>query len=187
MLVIDEQRALGLRAAAVADLVRTLGTPPTRLSEDQLDAVVLAVAMRPMLYQDLVVSDAEHRWWMQLHLAQNLDVRVLSWAPDQASDWHDHGGSSGAFAVTSGALLEQSRADDGVSVRTRRLAVGQHGSFGPAHVHDVQHAAGSPAVSIHAYSPPLTGLTYYQRSALGFVAQAVVPEERRDAFAPSPY
>lgn len=28
-------------------------------------------------------------------------------------------------------------------------------SFGASHIHDVQHAAGDPAASPHAYSPPL--------------------------------
>lgn len=76
-------------------------------------------------------------------------------------------------------LLERYRDADGVTVASRRLAAGQHGAFGPAHVHDVVYEAGQPAVSIHAYSPPLSRLTYYDHTPCGFVAREVIPEEQR--------
>jgi hypothetical protein len=41
------------------------------------------------------------------------------------------------------------------------------------------YEAGKPAVSIHAYSPPLSGLTVYDRTRFGFVARDFVNEERR--------
>lgn len=84
--------------------------------------------------------------------------------------------SSGAFVVTSGSLVEQSRDPDGVSLVSRRLAVGHGVSFGPGHVHDVVHETGEPAVSIHTYSPPLSGLTFYDRTPYGFVAREVIAE-----------
>ena len=35
-------------------------------------------------------------------------------------------------------------------------------AFGPHHVHDVRNSsAGSVAVSVHAYSPPLSAMTRY--------------------------
>jgi len=37
-------------------------------------------------------------------------------------------------------------------------------------------------VSIHAYSPPLSGLTYYERTRFGFVAREFIEEERRSTF-----
>jgi len=163
-------------------LLDQLNLPSGRLDEAALARVVLAVASSPSIYDDLVVDDPAHRWWMTLHEARNFDLRVLSWGPDQSSGWHDHGGSSGAFTVTSGAVAERSRADDAVGVTTRDFSVGQFATFGPGHVHDVEYMSGHPAVSIHAYSPPLTGLTYYERTELGFVARGVVDEERRSAF-----
>jgi len=170
------------RVVAIEGIISALALPSGRLSERDLGRLVLAVSSRPSAYQDLVVDDPEHRWWMVLHVAANFDLRVLSWERDQESDWHDHGGSSGAFVVTSGALVERARARDAVSTSTRRVAAGQLATFGPSHVHDVLYDTGSPAVSVHAYSPPLTGLTYYDRTPLGFVARDVVTEERRGAF-----
>jgi hypothetical protein len=168
------------RAAEIGDLLQSLDLPATRLSEGQLATVAVAVASRPFLFEDLVIDDVERRWWMLLHRAANYEISVQSWERDQSSDWHDHGGSSGVLAVTSGVLLERYRDTDGVTVASRSIATGQHRTFGPAHVHDVVYEAGRPAVSIHAYSPPLSGLTHYEQTPYGFVAREVIPEDWGD-------
>lgn len=41
---------------------------------------------------------------------------------------------------------------------TQRIAVG----FPLGHVHDVINAHAEPSVSVHAYSPPLTAMSYYR-------------------------
>jgi hypothetical protein len=44
-------------------------------------------------------------------------------------------------------------------------------SFGPRHVHDVRNSsAGSVAVSVHAYSPPLSAMTRYELTPGGLMA-----------------
>ncbi len=169
------------RARDVADLLNLLELSDGRLSRHELERVVTAVANRPDLYQDLVVDDEAHRWWLLLLRAHNVEVRILSWETNQSSGWHDHGGSSGAFAVTAGTLMEQYRAADNISLASCRFRPGDVGSFGPDHVHDVDYESGRPAVTIHAYSPPLRGLTYYDRTRFGFVAREFVLEEQRTA------
>lgn len=119
------------------------------------------------------------RWWLILFRSDAYEVRVLSWEFDQSSGWHDHGGSSGGFVVTRGCLFETSRGADLVSVEERQFVSGDGGGFGPEHVHDVGFVDGKPAVSIHAYSPPLTNLTLYDHTPYGFVAREVVPDDRR--------
>ncbi len=171
------------RISALEDVLASLELPGGRLTEAALARLVTAVAARGELFEDLVVDDPNDRWWMTLHEAENFDLRVLSWEHDQASDWHDHGGSSGAYVVTSGSLRERFRAGDHASVSERIVAAGQVASFDASHVHDVGYRSGSPAVSVHAYSPPLTGLTFYDRGPFGFVARGVVPEDSRRAFA----
>jgi hypothetical protein len=43
-------------------------------------------------------------------------------------------------------------------------------SFGPHHVHDVRNSsAGSVAVSVHAYSPPLSAMTRYELTSSGLM------------------
>lgn len=174
-----ESEAPNDRAEEIRSVLESLGLPEGPLSHDDLEIVALAIASRGDLYEDLVVDDETSRWWMLLFRNPAYEVKLLTWERDQSSDWHDHGGSSGAFAVTSGVLLERHRGDDHVGVVSGHFGVGQFGAFGPDYVHDIMHGAGSPAVSIHVYSPPLSGLTFYERTEFGFVAKEFVPEEDR--------
>ena len=41
--------------------------------------------------------------------------------------------------------------------------------FGAGHVHDMVNASAAPAVSVHAYSPPLTAMRRYELTAAGLV------------------
>ena len=46
------------------------------------------------------------RWYERIHLDDSHEVWVISWLPGQATGFHDHGGSAGAFAVAWGTLME---------------------------------------------------------------------------------
>jgi hypothetical protein len=162
------------RALQISELVSSLDLREGRLSVSELERVVAGVASHRELFDDLVVHRSDG-WSLHLFVNENVGVRIESWGDDHRVNWHDHGGSSGAFVVTSGTLVEQYRADDFVSVECRHLRVGDIASFGADHVHDVYRSRG-PAESIHAYSPPLAGMTHYEHSPLGFVALELVPE-----------
>jgi Cysteine dioxygenase type I len=68
------------------------------------------------------------RWFTLLHGDDELDVWLLSWAPDRSTELHDHGGSLGALTVVSGALRETRW--DGESLRRRRLTAGDQAALG---------------------------------------------------------
>ena len=52
----------------------------------------------------------------------------------------------------------------------RAVSAGQVRAFGAHHVHDVRNSsAGSVAVSVHAYSPPLSAMTRYDLTPGGLV------------------
>jgi hypothetical protein len=110
------------------------------------------------------------RWFTRLHGTDELDVWLISWVPDCSTELHDHGDSLGALTVVSGALRETRW--DGDSLRNRRLVAGDQAAFPLGWVHDVVWArdtvtAGgvavpaAPTLSVHAYSPPLTTMSYY--------------------------
>jgi hypothetical protein len=162
------------RASQIAAFLTTLNLPDGRLSLSDLERVVSNVASRPDLYDDLVVQGNEG-WSLHLFVNESLGIKIESWGGEHLTNWHDHGGSSGAFAVTAGTLVEQYRSDDFVGIDCRHLREGDIASFGADHVHDVYRSIG-PAVSVHAYSPPLTGMTHYEHSPQGFVALELVPE-----------
>lgn len=100
---------------------------------------------------------AERRWYQRIHHGPDHDLWVISWLPGQSTGFHDHGGSSGAFVVASG-VLEELRPDGQTHLAER----GDPRSFGPDYAHDVRNVSNAPAISIHAYSPPLTEMNDYQ-------------------------
>ncbi|OBI76236.1 cysteine dioxygenase family protein [Mycobacterium sp. E740] len=108
----------------------------------------------------------DERWFTRLHGDDELDIWLISWVPDRSTELHDHGGSLGALTVVSGALRETRW--DGGALRQRRLSAGDQAAFPLGWVHDVvwaperdSSAAVAPALSVHAYSPPLTAMSYY--------------------------
>jgi len=165
------------RQQAVQDTVGELARPAGRLSPVQLRAITVRIAARAELWADLVVHDPDVRWYLPLHRSDACDVWLLAWERGQDTDWHDHGGSSGSFAVAEGSLVERYRAPSGRRLSRRRLPSGQAVAFGPGHVHDVAHGGEGSSISIHAYSPPLMMMTYYQQTDYGLIARETVAIE----------
>ncbi|HTZ42500.1 MAG TPA: cysteine dioxygenase family protein [Jatrophihabitans sp.] len=106
--------------------------------------------------------EQSERWHQRIYRDRRVDVWLISWLPDQGTQLHDHGGSSGAFTVLAGELAEaihRPGAERGLVERVR--GAGQSVGFGPRYVHDVRNLGTRPAVSVHAYSAPLRSMTYY--------------------------
>jgi predicted metal-dependent enzyme (double-stranded beta helix superfamily) len=114
-----------------------------------------ALADRPGEWIHRVRLSTDGRWYERLHADRDYEVWLISWLPGQATGFHDHGGSSGAFAVALGELAEHGVSGD------RMVATGQVRGFGPGYVHDVRNESAAPAVSVHVYSPPLSAMQRY--------------------------
>jgi len=106
------------------------------------------------------------RWFTRLYSNDELDVWLISWAPGETTELHDHSGSLGAMTLLSGALHEFRWA--GNELLRRRLTEGDQAAFPLGWVHDVTWAPSrvgpshTPTLSVHAYSPPLTAMSYYE-------------------------
>lgn len=123
-------------------------------------------------YDRVIPTDwpAGERWSTRLWGDDDVDAWLISWVPERSTELHDHAGSLGALTVVSGALAERSW--DGEALRERRIDAGGQASFDRGWVHDVtRHAdahdaatgeAATPTLSVHAYSPPLTAMSYYE-------------------------
>jgi predicted metal-dependent enzyme (double-stranded beta helix superfamily) len=146
--------------------------PGRLLGARQLADVAQRLAANPAQWLTRVRLNPEGRWYERIHLDDSHEVWVISWLPGQATGFHNHGGSAGAFAVVWGALHER-RVVGGVltgQVLTKPVGAGGVRSFGPRYIHDVQNAATSAvAVSVHAYSPPLPEMTRYDLTPDGLV------------------
>lgn len=142
-----------------------------------LGGLVDRLAGRPELWRDSVLHRDGARWYTRLHRDGEVEVWLITWARDTATEMHDHGGSSGAFRVVDGALTEDRATPAGV--RRRRVPAGRTVAFGPEHVHDVTNVDPEPAFSIHAYSPPLATMTYYRPEGAGVSAVRTVEVDDR--------
>jgi hypothetical protein len=95
--------------------------------------------------------------------------------PGQSTGFHDHGESSGAFVVATGILEEHRPGQDHLVI-----APGKARAFGPDYAHDVRNASLAPAVSIHAYSPPLTDMNEYELEGDSLVLRERAPAEAEE-------
>jgi len=76
-----------------------------------------------------VEFDEQARWHRRIYRDQRVDVWLISWLPDQGTQLHDHGGSSGSFTVISGVLAESVYVRSGRAagtLREREHRAGEH-------------------------------------------------------------
>lgn len=152
-------------------------TEPAReagpLAPEGLRDLVDGLAREPGLWTPRVRHDPEARIFERLWLDGRVEVWLICWSGEEHdTGFHDHDISSGAFAVVRGELVEE-RLAIGRTIR-RRLRRGQSLGFGPSHVHRVHGVGAAPAVSIHAYSPPLARLGVYAVSDDGALGRETV-------------
>jgi rhodanese-related sulfurtransferase len=119
-------------------------------------------------WMDRVRLRSEQRWYERLYQGPDHDIWAISWLPGQSTGFHDHGESAGAFVVATG-LLEEHRPGE----QTLVIHPGKPRAFGPDYAHDVRNESLAPAISIHAYSPPLTDMNEYDLDG-----HQLVPRER---------
>ncbi|RMI41751.1 cysteine dioxygenase [Streptomyces triticirhizae] len=158
-------------AAATAPAAGPLPVVENPRTPQELAATVRSYAARVDLWEPLVRFTRPERWWHRLAAGADHEVWLLSWLPGQGTEIHDHGGASGAFGVVRGELTERSFVLPGAEAprppRARGLAVSAVRAFGPRHVHEVTNLGTEPAVSIHAYAPILSTMSYYTEAEDG--------------------
>lgn len=139
--------------------VRRVTAPALSLAE--LVDLTQEVAVEVRRGCHTVHADAEERWHVRLRRDDRVDVWLISWTTDQGTQLHDHGGSSGAYTVVEGELTETVWTSGAHELRDTARTAGDTVVFGEHYVHDVRNVATSTAVSVHAYSPPLESMSYY--------------------------
>ena len=136
------------------------GLSGRELAPTELEAVARSFGERPELWRHLVRHDERQRAFEQLHLDEHVGVWLLCWLPGQDTGFHDHDISFGAFVTVEGELIEE-RLRFGAPPTALHLGEGESVHFRPTDIHRVLHTGEAPAVSIHAYSPPLIRMGSY--------------------------
>ena len=124
------------------------------LTNQELEAFVRGLASEPACWRHLVDHDPERRTYGLICDFEDFNAWVLCWSADHDTGFHDHDVSAAAITVIEGHGREDRLRLDG---GPREAVYGAGCSFSvPADaIHRVLHAGDGPAVTIHAYSPPL--------------------------------
>ena len=133
----------------------------SELAAHELEAAVARLAADRERWAHLVRHDPTQRVYEELHRDDDLAVWLICWMDDHDTGFHDHDLSSGAVAVVDGRVAEDRLVLGGEPV-TREFGAGEAFHFGAADIHRVRHAGAVPAVTIHAYSPPLWRMGAYE-------------------------
>ena len=130
------------------------------LDRQALRDLVARIAAAPEQWRGLVRHGTPERHFEQLWRDDHVDVWVITWTSGNDTGFHDHDVSSGAVAVAEGELTEERLVVGGAPLRVHHAA-GTTFDFDASHVHRMCLDSGGPAVSIHAYSPPLWRMGTY--------------------------
>ena len=127
---------------------------------------LIQLAEQRRLWEPLITFDPWSRHYVRLASESGVEAWLLTWLPGQGTEWHDHGGSAGAFLTVRGTLTERQATvqRDGppwIRPEVRTMATGTLRPFGTKHVHRVTNEGVEPAVSLHAYAPALVEMNEY--------------------------
>ena len=165
---------------SLAGKATTVGTK----TPEELAAIVAGFARSPGWLHKVRLR-AEGRWFERLAHGPDDDLWVISWLPGQSTGFHDHGASAGAFVVATGQL-EEHRPGEPI----RALNPEEPIAFAAGYAHDVRNNSRAPAISIHAYSPPLSEMNAYELEDTRLIprphlsATVTVPDPQSHATSP---
>ncbi|MEA2134540.1 MAG: hypothetical protein QOC68_2449 [Solirubrobacteraceae bacterium] len=131
------------------------------MDTSQLTEFVRRLATTPESWRHLVEHDRAARTYSELLRDDDVAAWLICWMDDHDTGFHDHDVSAGAVAVVSGSVRED-RLVLGAPPTSRVLGAGSAFSFEASDIHRVRHAGAEPAVTIHAYSPPLWRMGAYE-------------------------
>ncbi len=120
----------------------------------QLERFAAHLAASPELWRHHVRHADDVRVYEQIWDDEDVNVWVICWSVDQDTGFHDHDESAAAIAVVSGTVREDRLTLAGAP-RSREIGAGETFTVPPVAIHRVLHVGEEPAVTIHAYSPPL--------------------------------
>jgi mannose-6-phosphate isomerase-like protein (cupin superfamily) len=146
------------------------------LTQEELRRFTTALAASPERWQHLVHHANEMRVYEQIWDDDDVNAWVICWSQDQDTGFHDHDESAAAIAVVSGYVRED-RLTLGGAPRSREIGPGSTFTVPPVAIHRVLHAGHGPAVTIHAYSPPLRSTGAYRVGAGGALEREAQPLE----------
>ncbi|HEY2161587.1 MAG TPA: cysteine dioxygenase family protein [Solirubrobacteraceae bacterium] len=140
---------------------------------EELERFVEDLAGTPELWQHVVRHSTEERVYEQIWDDEHVNAWLICWSEDQDTGFHDHDRSEAAITVLDGHIKEE-RLRVGGAPDTRVAGPGSTLTLPSVAIHRVLHAGERPAVTIHAYSPPLERTGAYRIGPGGELERASV-------------
>ncbi|HEY5318238.1 MAG TPA: cysteine dioxygenase family protein [Solirubrobacteraceae bacterium] len=146
------------------------------MSHEQLEHFAADLAASPERWRHLVRHASGMRVYESIWSDEVVNAWVICWQQDNDTGWHDHDESAGGIAVISGRVREE-RLVLGAEPRVRHLGPGETFIVPSTAIHRVLHDGGGPALTIHAYSPPLLRMGAYRVGPGGELEREALPSE----------
>jgi mannose-6-phosphate isomerase-like protein (cupin superfamily) len=146
------------------------------LTIEELEHFAAGLAAAPERWAHLVRHD-DTRVYEQIWDDGDVNAWLICWSEDSDTGFHDHDDSAAGITVVSGSVREDRLVLDGPP-RSRELRAGTTFTVPPTAIHRVLHAGDGPAVTIHAYSPPLRRMGAYRVGADGELERESQPFEQ---------
>jgi len=131
------------------------------LAPAQLERFVAQLAAEPARWRHLIRHERDMRVYEQIFGDERVNAWLICWSGGQDTGFHDHDESAGAIAVLQGRVRDE-RLAIGSPPITREFAAGQRFRLPPNAIHRVVHEGPEPAITLHAYSPPLIRMGAYR-------------------------
>lgn len=126
----------------------------------ELTELVTGLAEWPSLWEDGLVPDPAERQFVCVARTETVEVWAVAWMDGHDTGFHDHDDAAAAIAVAQGRVVDERLAVGGHAIAHEHHA-GASFVVEPGGIHRVRHAGDGPAITLHAYSPPLDRLGTY--------------------------
>jgi hypothetical protein len=131
------------------------------LNSTELRDFAARLADEPERWAHVLDGDSSERVFELIWDDEDVNAWVIVWNEDSDTGFHDHDVSAAGITVIDG-MVREDRLSLGGLPRVRVFNAGDTFTVEPTAIHRVLHAGGGPAVTIHAYSPPLRRMGAYR-------------------------
>jgi len=146
------------------------------LTASELARFVADLAASPDRWAHLVRHASDVRVFKQIWDDEEVNAWVICWSEAQDTGFHDHDESGAAIAVISGEVREDRLRLSGAP-HSRTFGPGEIFTVPAVAIHRVLHSGEAPAVTLHAYSPPLARTGAYRLGVDGELERELLSDE----------
>lgn len=131
------------------------------LSVKQLERFAAVLAADQARWRHLIRHERDTRVYEQIFSDERVNAWLICWSDGHDTGFHDHDESAGGIAVISGCVRDE-RLAIGSGPAVREVSAGECFNVSATAIHRVLHGGTEPAITIHAYSPPLSRMGSYR-------------------------